>query len=350
MKFGLFYQLPCAEWQSPVQRYRDTLEQIQLGDELGFDNAWLAELHFDPRFSITPSPLMLATAAAQRTTHIRLGVAVNLLPLHNPVKMAEDIATLDILSGGRVEFGVGRGVFPHHFRGLGVPQEENRERFLESLEFIVKAWTHERFSFEGKFYQAADLRVVPKPFQKPHPPIRIAANSSATFEVVAKLGYPMLSSPVIIPMPLLREGIATYRRDLVAAGHPASAGELSVALPVFVAQESEKARSVPETSVTSYLDIVASTYGPQVTHVSGNSGSPATQAQTRLQEMTYERWLDEVAVYGDPDQCAGSLSSVVDEFDPWEIICWFNPGGLISHSDVADAMRLFASEVMPRFR
>ena len=350
MKFGLFYQLPCSDWQSPVQRYRDTLEQIQLGDELGFDNAWLAELHFDPRFSITPSPLMLAAAAAQRTTHIRLGVAVSLLPLHNPVKMAEDIATLDVLSGGRVEFGVGRGVFPHHFRGFSIPQEENRERLLESLEFIIKAWTHEEFSFEGKFYRTSNLRVVPRPLQKPHPPIRVAANSSSTFEVVAKLGYPVLSSSVIVPMPILREGIATYRRELVSSGHPATGGELSMALPLFVDRNSERARTIPEASVTSYLDIIASTYGSQVTHVSGNSGTPATQAQTRLQEMTYEQWCDEVAISGDPDQCTQGLRSVVAEFELSEVICWFNPGGLIPHGDVTDAMRLFAKEVMPRFR
>ena len=121
MKFGLFYMIPCADWQSPVQRYQDTLEQIDLGDELGFDNVWFAELHFDPRFSTTPSPLMVAAAAAQRTRKIRLGVAVNLLPLHNPVRIAEDIATLDVLSNGRAEFGVGRGAMPAHFQGFNIP-------------------------------------------------------------------------------------------------------------------------------------------------------------------------------------------------------------------------------------
>ena len=101
MKFGTFDQIPCADWQSPFQRYQDTLDQIQLAEELGFDNAWLAEHHFSPSTSLTPSPLIIAAAAAQRTKRIRLGVAVNLLPYHNPIRMAEDFATLDIISNGR---------------------------------------------------------------------------------------------------------------------------------------------------------------------------------------------------------------------------------------------------------
>jgi alkanesulfonate monooxygenase SsuD/methylene tetrahydromethanopterin reductase-like flavin-dependent oxidoreductase (luciferase family) len=170
MKFGLFYQLPCADGDSPAQRYRDTLDQIRLGDELGFDNAWFAELHFNSRFSITPSPLMLAAAAAETTQRIRLGVAVNLLPLHNPIRLAEDIATLDVLSGGRAEFGIGRGAMPTHFEGFHVPIEESRERFLEALEFIVQAWTNEHMSYDGRYFQARDLTLAPRPVQSPPPP------------------------------------------------------------------------------------------------------------------------------------------------------------------------------------
>src|SRR6266852_5623559 len=138
MRFGFFDQLPRADWQSERQRYQDILAQIELGDELGFDTAWLGELHFSRPFSILASPLMVLAAAAQRTRRIRLGTAVTLLPLHNPVKVAEEAATADILSNGRLEFGVGRGTAPLHYMGYDIPQDESRERFEEALDFVVQ--------------------------------------------------------------------------------------------------------------------------------------------------------------------------------------------------------------------
>ena len=171
MRFGFFDQVPRADWQSERQRYQEILAQIELGDQLGFQTAWLGELHFILSISCLASPLMLLAAAAQRTHRIRLGTAVTLLPLHNPVKMAEDAATLDVLSGGRLEFGVGRGAAPVYFAGYNVPQHETRERFAESLAIILRAWTSERLSYHGKYWRTEDLLLTPKPLQTPHPPI-----------------------------------------------------------------------------------------------------------------------------------------------------------------------------------
>jgi hypothetical protein len=154
MRFGFFDQLPCAEGYSERQRYQDIMAQIELGDALGFQTAWLGELHFSRPFSILANPLMVLAAAAQRTRRIRLGTAVTLLPLHNPVKVAEEAATADILSDGRLEFGVGRGTAPLHYVGYDIPQEESRERFEEGLDFILQAWTHESFSYQGKYFRA----------------------------------------------------------------------------------------------------------------------------------------------------------------------------------------------------
>src|SRR5216683_5898528 len=124
MKFGLFYQLPCAPEQSEPMRYSETVEQIILADEIGFDIAWLAELHFFRPFSIMPAPLIVATAIAQRTRRIRLGTGVSLLPFHHPLRVAEEAAVADILTGGRLELGVGRGTIAVHFRGYGVNRDE----------------------------------------------------------------------------------------------------------------------------------------------------------------------------------------------------------------------------------
>jgi alkanesulfonate monooxygenase SsuD/methylene tetrahydromethanopterin reductase-like flavin-dependent oxidoreductase (luciferase family) len=148
----------------------------------------LGELHFIPSFSCLASPLMILAAAAQRTKRIRLGTAVTLLPLHNPVKMAEDAATLDVLSNGRLEFGIGREATPVYFAGYNILQEESRERFEESREVILRAWTSERLSYEGKYFRVQDVRLTPQPVQKPYPPIRIAAYSSDTFAIAGQLG------------------------------------------------------------------------------------------------------------------------------------------------------------------
>src|SRR6202795_1941453 len=124
MKFGLHYQLPCYGTQSPVQRYRDTLEQSVHAEALGFESVWPVEQHFNADLSITPAPLLMLAALTSVTRTIRLGIAVVLLPLWHPVRGAEEVAALDVLSNGRVEFGVGRGSIPTHFAGFGVAQAE----------------------------------------------------------------------------------------------------------------------------------------------------------------------------------------------------------------------------------
>jgi alkanesulfonate monooxygenase SsuD/methylene tetrahydromethanopterin reductase-like flavin-dependent oxidoreductase (luciferase family) len=166
MRFGFFDQLPCADSQSESRRYEDILAQIELGDRLGFNTVWLGELHFGRSSSILACPLMVLAAAAQRTRHIRLGTAVSLLPLHSPVKMAEEAATADILSGGRLEFGVGRGTAPIHYTGYNVPMEESRERFEEALTVIREAWTHERLTYHGKcIFTRMISRLCPSRFR-----------------------------------------------------------------------------------------------------------------------------------------------------------------------------------------
>ena len=172
---------------------------------------WLGELHFSRGFSILADPLMVLAAAAQRTSRIRLGTAVTLLPLHNPVKIAEEAAICDILSDGRLEFGVGRGTAPLHYAGYDIPQEESRERFDEALDFIIGAWTNETFSFDGKYFRARELTLVPRPLQQPHPPVRIAANSPDTFPFAARRRFPIFATPMINPPDKLKEGLAVYR-------------------------------------------------------------------------------------------------------------------------------------------
>src|SRR5215216_6170680 len=161
MKFGLFFQAPEAHGQSHAERFTEVVELITYAEELGFDVAWLAELHFGGAFSLLASPLMLIPVIAQRTKRIRLGTAVSLLPLQHPLSLAEQAATADVLSGGRLEFGVGRGSIPSQFHGFKIPVAENRARFDEALDIIRLAWTTDRFSYRGAFYDVEEIAVVP---------------------------------------------------------------------------------------------------------------------------------------------------------------------------------------------
>ena len=213
-------------------RYHETMEQIVYAEELGFDIAWLAELHFYRPFSILSSPLILAAALVQRTQRIRLGTAVVLLPLQHPVRVAEDAATVDLLSQGRLELGVGRGAIAIHFRGFNVPVEESRARFEEALTIIERAWTQETCAVDGQYWQVSATTVVPTPLQKPSPPLRLAANSPETAAFAGARGYPVFVASVINPFPKLPEQIDIYRRAFQAAGHTGRQADVAAMFPV----------------------------------------------------------------------------------------------------------------------
>src|SRR5437773_8489754 len=234
MKFGLFFQTPEAPGQSHGERFAEMLDRIALADSLGFDVAWLAELHFGGAFSLLSSPLMAVPVIAQRTKRIRVGTAVTLLPLHHPLACAEQAATADVLSGGRLEFGVGRGSIPSQFHGFRIPVAENRARFDEALEIIRLAWTRERFSHRGTFWQVEDVSVVPRPTQRPHPPIRVAVHSAESFAHIGDKGWPIYSGPTTTPLPQLRECMALYRERFAAAGHTWQPEQMALMLPVYV--------------------------------------------------------------------------------------------------------------------
>src|ERR671925_318450 len=165
MRFGLFFQIPEVDGQSHAERYTEMLELVALAESLGFDVAWLAELHFGGAFSLLANPLMMVPLIAQRTRRIRIGTAVTLLPLQHPLSIAEQAATADVLSGGRLEFGVGRGSIPSQFHGFRVAVAENRARFDEALEIVRLAWTRDRFSYHGRFHEVDEVAVVPRPMQ-----------------------------------------------------------------------------------------------------------------------------------------------------------------------------------------
>lgn len=356
MKFGLHFQLPCSPDQSPVQRYRDTLDQAAHAETLGFDSVWPVEQHFNPDLSIMPAPLLMLAALAERTRTLRLGIAIILLPLSHPLRVAEEIATLDVISNGRVEFGIGRGAVPNHFRAFGVPIAENRDRFVEGLEVIRQAWTSDRVSFHGRFFDIERVAVVPKPVQQPHPPIGVAVNSEETLAMTGRMGLPIYVASQVNPFHRIKRFLPIYHDARQAAGHPAAAAnDITILTPLYVGESAAQVRREVEPSIRHFLSTVTSLYGASGTAPPGLA-RPRSDAAVNLKEtlerlarMTYEQVCERMAVFDTPEACVERLQGFRKDFGMGRVICWFNPGGQVPHAQVMRSMEMFAVKVMPHF-
>ena len=337
MEFGIFYQLPCAEEQTPASRYADTISQARLADETGFDTVWLAEVHFNPRFSVLPAPLLLGSAIAQTTKNLKIATAVNLMPLHHPVRLAEEFATLDVISQGRAILGTGRGAMLRQYQGYGVDVDEGRERFVEGLDIVLKAWTSDELNYDGKYYQVSGVRVVPKPYQEPHPPVYIASNSTDTFPLVGELGHNILIAPIVVSLEGAKSGLDEYRSQLKQHGHVPSEKKVNVNMLVHTTRdEGGSSTQGFETSVRNYLSILESNRSRVI------SG--------RVRDRSYEHVSTELSAIGSPERVIDKLESVIELLGADEIMCWFATGGLVPNEDVHASMRLFAEEVIPHFK
>jgi len=346
MKFGLHYQLPCSPDQSPVQRYRDTIEQAIYAEALGFESVWPVEQHFNPDLSILPAPLLLLAAIAERTRSLRLGVAIVLLPLSHPLRVAEEIATLDVISNGRVEFGVGRGAIPSHFSGFGVAQSESRDRMFEGLEIIRRAWSGEPLSYQGRFFKLENLSVVPRPVQRPHPPIRIAANSMDSFELMGRLGYPIFAAAQVNPIPRIREFLPLYRNARKAAGYPDDDPEdVTILLPLYVGESQARIRRELQPSVQHFIQTATMLCQNSASREGG--AAHIQKVIERARRLTYDKVSEVMGIFETPERCVERLSQLRQEFKMGRVICWFNPGGMVANEDVMRSMELFAAKVMP---
>jgi alkanesulfonate monooxygenase SsuD/methylene tetrahydromethanopterin reductase-like flavin-dependent oxidoreductase (luciferase family) len=347
MRFGLFFQAPAAPGQTHAARYAEMLETIELADALGFDVAWLAELHFGGAFSLLANPLMTVPVIAQRTRRIRVGTAVTLLPLHHPLACAEQAATADILSGGRLELGVGRGSIPSQFHGFQVSVAENRARFDEALAILRLAWTHEGFSYRGRFYQVEDVEVVPRPLQQPHPPIRVAVHSAESFAHIADTGLPIYSGTTTTPLPQLREFMALYRQRLAAAGHAWQPDQMALMLPVHVGTTGEAAREAMRPGVRKYYENLRAIFSALPDSYADHLPRLKIIEET-LANLPYEKFCRDQGVFGDTAEVIDRLQAARDEFGLSQIIGWFDQGSMLRRDEVERTRRRFAEHVMPK--
>ncbi len=346
MEFGLFTEFQCPGGMSEATAFDLSMAQMKAAEDLGFDAVWLAEIHFQKDRSVLSSPLVVASALATAMRRVKIGIAVQVLPLSHPLRLAEDVATVDHLTKGRLEFGVGRSGLPGHYQGFNIPYSESRERFLETLEILFKAWTQEQFSHQGKYFRFDNVCVTPKPYQKPYPPIRVAATTEETYPLVGRMGLPVFVAPRTISISDLKRFIGGYHEGWRAAGHPGR-GDIALSMPVYVADTARQAREEPEQSTMHFFRAIS-----QALRKSDGAGAKAAEASDaraeRLATISYDDVLREQAVYGTPEAVADRLLALRKEIGFSSLSVWMNPGGQIPHDRVLHSMGLFAERVIPR--
>jgi alkanesulfonate monooxygenase SsuD/methylene tetrahydromethanopterin reductase-like flavin-dependent oxidoreductase (luciferase family) len=312
--------------------YANLLDHVQLAEDLGWQCAWWTEHHFVPYGGPVPNPAVFITAAAARTSRIRLGCSVSVLPLHHPLQVAEDYAMADVVSGGRLEFGMGVGNNPYEYAARGISFEEGRARFAEAQQVILAAWANERVSHRGTFWQFDEVSVYPRPVQRPHPPLWLAGSSETSMRRAGQLGFNMMSVAHPRPPEDVRPGYAAWQAGLVEGGHDPADRHCLIHMRVHVHENAERAREVAESAISRYDRISAQARGRPVV--------PPDQ---------YD-WKGMLAsgrnIYGNPDQCIAAMHRCMENFDFDIFGMQFYFGG-IPHDEAVKSMRLFTREVIP---
>lgn len=352
MDIGLMMDCDYRPDQTARQAFDAALRTAEQVEALGCDTLWLAERHFSAPGgaalvpSVGSAPLLMATAIATRTSRMRIGTAVLLLPLGHPVRLAEEVATLDHLSQGRLDLGIGRSSLPRAYEGYNVPYEESRERFREYLEVMRLAWTQARFSYTGAFYTCQDLEVIPKPYQQPHPPLHHAAATRQTFTAIGTMGLPLLVALIGTSISELAPMIADYQAAWQAAGHSGQ-GPVRLRLPIYVAATRQQAQDDPRASVMPYYERLRQGYLRSTVHFE-NADRTARAAQ--LATLTYEEVLRERVVFGTPAEVTARLRALQSQLRLSGFIIEPNAGSSIPPALVERSLDLFMREVAPQLR
>jgi alkanesulfonate monooxygenase SsuD/methylene tetrahydromethanopterin reductase-like flavin-dependent oxidoreductase (luciferase family) len=349
MEFGMFHEFPSLLGRSEADAFEEAFAQVEAAERLGLDVLWLAELHFEPERSLLSAPLAVASAVAARTSRIKIGIAVQVLPLCHPLRLAEEAATVDHVSEGRLIFGVGRSGVAQTYEAYGVPYGESRERFAEVLEILKRAWTLPSFSYEGRYHHFADVACVPHPYQRPYPPLRIAASTADTFPAIGRLGYPLFASTRHTSWESLIPQVRAYHEAYRAGGHPGR-GEVFLSAPTYVAESEEKAREEPRESIRNFYRQQADLLEGAARLVDPETGKRRLARVEELRRRSYEDALAANVLYGTPERVADRLVELQEEIGLCGLLAELNCGGRIPHEQVVNALRLLCEEVKPRFQ
>ena len=336
MRFGAHY-LPTyiPDLDGPVPDfYQRLFQQINLAESLGFHDAWITEHHFDEFGGIVPDPAGFLAAAAGHTSTIRLGIAVVVLPLRDPVQVAETYAMVDVASNGRLEFGVARGSTPQEFDSLHIAYAQSGPRLREGMEVIEQAWSGKPVTFHGQMYDIENVRVLPRPVQTPHPPVWVAASrSDDTYRWAGSKGYNLMVLPNAAEPPALQQAVKTYREALKNAGHSKPTETLAKFL-IYVAGSDATAREEASRFMANYW-AVADRRNPTGPGRGGERSFDAQQTKGTI-------------IAGDPSRCVDMIRFWVETLGLTAVSGSFHFGGMPQEQAYGN-LRLFAEKVMPAF-
>lgn len=311
MKVGVLQFFSWPQRRVPITTvYQRALERIDTMDHNGYDAVWLAEHHFSS-FSICPSVHLMGMHIADRTRNLRIGMGVSLAATYHPLRLAEEVALLDVLSGGRVNWGAGRGFQRVEFDAFGISPEESYARFREHVEVVLAAWTQERLTFRGQFVNYEDIEVLPKPLQQPHPPTWMAATSTPAITWTAERGLDLMVDPHSTHAQIAAKW-ELYHEVLAAAGHPVEGRVVPMARLVAVAptdaEAAEVARAGAQWTLASYAGRPANTAAPddplQPDPLQPNNIAAADPVQ---------RYVDDVIIWGSPQRVVDELHRLSEE-------------------------------------
>jgi alkanesulfonate monooxygenase SsuD/methylene tetrahydromethanopterin reductase-like flavin-dependent oxidoreductase (luciferase family) len=346
MEFGMFHEFPSVPGRGETEMFDEAMEQVDAAERWGLDVMWLAEIHFAPERTYLSSPLAIASAIAARTCRMKIGIAVQVLPLCHPLRLAEEAATVDQVSRGRLIFGVGRSGVVSTYDAYQVPYDESRERFGEVLDVVKAAWSKPKFSYDGKYHSFHDVACSPHPYRNKLPEIRVAASTPDTFPAIGGLGYPVFASTRHATWSDVGPQVASYQDGWKQAGRPGR-GQVFISGPIYVADTDQQARDEARASVEHF-------YRLQYELIAESARRSGRQnfidRAEHLRTLTYDDVLRDNVIVGSPATVAARLKTLQERIGFDGILAELNCGGLIPHTQVMSALRLLCEEVKPRFQ
>ncbi|HWP60015.1 MAG TPA: LLM class flavin-dependent oxidoreductase [Candidatus Acidoferrales bacterium] len=343
MRFGTFSYNPARPDVPEPQRFKELLEQILLTEELGFDEAWFAEHHHSD-YGTLASPNLIIAALAGRTKRLRLGNLVNAVPLHDPMRLAEECATLDILTGGRLNVGLGRGV-PRDDLKHGIDTDTARARFEEGVEILLRAWTEDTFTFKGKTWSYIDVSCRPRPVQRPYPPIYYGATSPESPRYVARRGWNLALARQ--PIANCARAIAAYREELAALGK--GHGDAILVRDIYVAETDEQAWAEAPLEITRFWQLATDNNwrDPITTDDLPRFTQRFSYFPGGLSVEKIEQWG--TSLIGSPETVLEKARAIIEAAHPDCLVGLFSFGGQ-THKQVTRSIELFGTRVMPRLK